>query len=135
MVNAAPAITPTNTNQGVPTFNQGTIVAGTYYLTAKRYYGGAGTHADVSGTLKITLVGEVATLEIVEGTLRHTLTIKMASNHANAPAEEKVVCTSSAAVYGAVGSILGALTYDTGNNSITLYVPGTSVRSDYTLHP
>ncbi|HEX7451860.1 MAG TPA: hypothetical protein VF294_06225, partial [Polyangiaceae bacterium] len=135
--NTATAVTPTDSTNPVPTFNQGTIKAGTYFLTKRTYYTGAGTHTltAVTSTLKITVVGSVATLNIIEGTARYTLTITMSSNTANAPTEEKLTCTSDQAVSGPTGTITGAIDYDMGATLFTAYLPGTHVRNEYTIQP
>jgi hypothetical protein len=119
----------------VPTFGQGTIKAGTYYLTKRTYYTGAATHTltAVTSTLKVTLVGQVATLNIIDGTERYTLTITMNANSSNAPTEEKVTCTSDATLSGAVGTVTGAIDYDMGATILAVYVPGTHIRNEYTF--
>jgi hypothetical protein len=132
-VNAATAITPTNSTQTVPTFNQGTIKAGTYYLTSRTYYTGTATHPAVTSTLKITVVGQIATLNIIEGTARYTLTITMSANTGNAPTEEKLTCTSDQALTGPPGTITGALNYDVGTDKLTLYSPALQIRTVYTF--
>jgi len=137
--NAAPAVMSTDTNQGVPNFNQGTIKAGTWYLTQVRHYPNAPVHTNGSfkGTLKVTVAGQVVTLDGIENTSTFNLSITMNMPTSNAPIEEKVLCTTGPALFGSVGTITGMLNYEVTNNGnqLDLYLPALKQRRTYTFHP
>jgi len=128
-------VTSADSTNAVPTFNQGTIKAGTYYLTQVRYYAGAPAHvaASFKSTLKVTVNGQVVTLEGVENTATFNLTITMNTPTSNAPTEEKVLCTTATSLFGIAGAITGTLNYEVNNNQLDLYLPASKLRRTYTL--
>jgi len=135
VVQAAPNVTPTNNAGTPPTLVQGTIKAGTYYLTQETYYPGAPAHAltAVASTAKVTVAGLVATIEVVEGTTRFTITITMANPSTNPPTEEKLICTSNQALTGAPGTVTGGLTYTATTTTLSVYSVPLKLLTVYTL--
>jgi hypothetical protein len=115
----------------------GTIKPGTYYLTQETFYPGAAAHVatSVGGTLKVTVVGQVATLSSVlsDGT-RYTFTITMATPATGAPTAEEITCTNKPALTGAAGtSIIAALQYTATATTLTTYVLPYHLLSVYTF--
>jgi hypothetical protein len=132
VTNAAPAITSTDQAGNVPALAQGNINTGTFYLTQMRYYDGAPAHTNgqVQSTLQITVVGQLATIQGIENGQTFTLTIVMATPSTNPPTAVNVVCTTSAALFGPVGSITANFDYD-GGNTLDLYIPSLRLRRRY----
>jgi hypothetical protein len=53
----------------------------------------------------------------------------------NAPTDEKVLCVTGSALFGAVGGITGLLNYEIGDNGnqLDLYISALKLRRTYTF--
>ena len=58
-------------------------------------------------------------------------------SYAAPPTEEKVLCTTGPALFGAVGTVTGQINYEIANNGnqLDLYLPTLKLRRTYTFQP